>query len=94
MVENEHSVNTHFWHRARSVTPRTHGNDVWRNESHFTWQMSTRTDREKAKAQNELHTQILNNMLQLPENKTCAECGAKGLLPHLHANAHTLTHLL
>ena len=42
--------------------------------------MTTRTDREKAKAQNELHTQILNGMLQLPENKTCAECGAKGKL--------------
>ena len=41
--------------------------------------MSTRSEREGQKALNEKHTQILNEMLARPENKTCADCGAKGL---------------
>ena len=41
--------------------------------------MATRGLREKEKKQNELHQQILNQMLNEPENKFCAECGTKGL---------------
>ena len=40
--------------------------------------MATRQEREKMKDLNELHTQILNDMLTLPENKFCADCGIKG----------------
>lgn len=44
--------------------------------------MTNRFEREKAKAQNDQHTQILNDMLARPENKYCAECGSKGLRSH------------
>ena len=42
--------------------------------------MGTRTDREKAskKKENEVNAQILNDMLQIPENKMCSECLSKG----------------
>jgi hypothetical protein len=40
--------------------------------------MSTRSERERQKAQNDLHTRILNDMLAQPDNKYCAECGTKG----------------
>lgn len=40
--------------------------------------MATRSEREKAQKQNEHHQNILDHLLKEEENRTCADCGAKG----------------